>query len=697
MSHRSLANLVFAAAKRPGVNHRDIVVHASPLSSGQAVFEAFLPLLNGARLVMPLEAELANGRSLLHLLQRSSATVLYGPAALWWDLLNANWIGYPALKMLCPANELTPRLIERLAATGGELWSLTGWAEAGQWSAVRLVKPGEPLGLIGEPIANTTLMVLEPSLRTAPVGVVGQLYTGGDGLSERALSASVVAESGLRMYPTGCLARLKSSGGIEILGRLDERFWSAGMLIDPREIEYALLRTPDVAEAVVVPIRDERDLCVALAFVTPRGGADPAALSAALEQSLAASLPAPLRPTAIMVRESLPRLHDGSIDRLLLKSAKARANRVASRATAGSDIENRLAGIWSSMLGVKGLAPTDNFFELGGHSLLAARMLTQVEREFGKRIKLATLFLAPTLGEFAAILSQAETREFDFRQVVKIQPHGSKRPLIAINNTGIYYSLAKGLGAERPVYSLQLFDPSVRDTALPETLEEIAAGYVGLIRRVQPQGPYELMGWCVAGALAFEVARQLTAQGDQVAHLFLIDSWVPGYFQRLPALRRVIGLYSLRAQLIIADWRRVVSSEKSIGDFIRHRTVYKRLMRLLRADGDKPAVASSELSTPETYDAWLLAYLQRVTAKYTPKMFDGAVTLLRSRLEPTGWFFDQDAGWSSFSRSGAKVLFVDGNHFTMFQEPGARQMAEHVAATLEDRADGVTRGVAPAP
>src|SRR5208282_5014399 len=125
------------------------------------------------------------------------------------------------------------------------------------------------------------------------------------------------------------------------------------------------------------------------------------------------------------------------------------------------------------------------------------------------------------------------------------------------------YGLAKSLGPEQPVYSLQLFDPSVRDSVLPTSLEEIAAGYVGLIRRVQPQGPYDLIGWCVAGALAFEIARQLLAQDQAVSRLLLIDSWLPNYFESLPAWRRIVGEWTMRAQLVMADLRRVLSSDKS--------------------------------------------------------------------------------------------------------------------------------------
>jgi non-ribosomal peptide synthetase component F/thioesterase domain-containing protein len=687
VSHRNLTNLIYSMAKRPGIGIRDVVVATSPITTSRAAFELFLPLLTGARLVVAVDKEMANGRALLHLLQRTGATIMYGAAHDWSALLDANWIGYPALKMLCSANDLSPRLVERLSSIGGELWSLYGQPEAGVWSAIRHLKSKDLPGALGEPIANTSLYVLGASLKPAPVGAVGELYIGGDGLTENALAVSIVGESGAKLYPTGALSRLQANGQIEYLDRKDDRFSLRGRSVEPSEIEQILKRHPAVVEAAVAHVKDGSEGTIAAFISTRRAVSSDAARSdvnrliSELQALLKESLPEHLVPSSITVRETLPHLESGPVDRRALQNAKTRANRGAVQTRPSGEIEERLAVIWSSMLGIETVGANENFFEMGGHSLLAARMLTQVEREFGRRIKLATLFLAPTLQEFARVLTQTDLREFDFRQVVKIQPHGSKRPLIVINNTGIYYGLAKNLGPEQPVYSLQLFDPSVKDSALPDTLEEIAAGYVGLIRRVQPQGPYDLMGWCVAGALAFEIARQLTEEKQEISHLFLIDSWVPGYFKRLPKLRGLVAVYSLRAQLIFADWRRVVSSQISVSRFITQRTMYKRLRRLWTRDTNPNL--EEEQATPETYDQWLLAYLQRVTNHYAPKPYAGPVTLLRSRLEPTGLMFQEDAGWGAFTSSGIDVRFVDGNHFTMFQDPGSSQMATHVAAALE--------------
>jgi non-ribosomal peptide synthetase component F/thioesterase domain-containing protein len=657
LSHRSISNLVYSIAKRPGVSDRDVVVAIAPVATDRAAFEMFLPLLTGARLVVAGERELNSGRSLLNLLLRSGATVMYGAAYIWQGLLEAGWVGHPALKMLCTASELNPTLLNRLAGMSGELWAMYGHPEATVWSAVERLKPQQPATVLGAPVANTSLYVLDGTRQLAPVGGTGELFIAGDGLASQRRPMLVDlpnAIAGAQLYPTGDLARLRADGRIEYLGRSDFRFRHHGRLVDPAEIERVLLRQAEVSDAVVI----QANAGTLAAFVVPRvPQSDGAAhLIDAVRKHLRENLPDSLIPATVLARDSLPRSADGTVDRAALRSTRSPPARGTDSEQPAGDIERRLAEIWKSMLGIDTVAPSDNFFELGGHSLLAARMLTQVERVFERRIKLATLFLAPTLHDFANMLAQNDLREFDFRQVVKIQPLGSKRPLIVINNTGIYYGLAKSLGPEQPVYSLQLFDPSVNDSALPDTLEEIAKGYVSLIRRVQSQGPYDLAGWCVAGALAFEIARQLADDKQQVAHLFLIDSWVPGYFKRIPKLRA----------------------------FVTQRTVFKKLRSLYsQLRGKGPTVSRVELPTPETYDQWLLAYLQRVTAGYAPKPYDGRVTLLRSRQEPSGWFFREDAGWGEFVPSGVDVRFVDGNHFTMFQDPGSGQMAAHVADVLE--------------
>ena len=276
------------------------------------------------------------------------------------------------------------------------------------------------------------------------------------------------------------------------------------------------------------------------------------------------------------------------------------------------------------------------------------------------------------------------SRDFDFRQMVRVQADGTNPPIIAINNTGAYYLLAKRLGPQQPVTSLQVFDPSVRRSSLPGTLEEIAAEYVQLIRRVHPRGPYVLAGWCVAGALAFEIARQLVESGQPVAHLFLIDTWLPRYFARLPVWRRVIGNQSMRWQMTRFEWRKFTAGQQTLKDFFNRLITVRRVQSLVEriagsaasAEPQQPAIA------PQDYDQWLLQYLRSRTDCYEPQPYRGRITLFRSTHEPTGWWFDPLAGWGRYASAGVELVTVPGNHFTMFQEPGCAQMATRMAAII---------------
>jgi thioesterase domain-containing protein len=221
--------------------------------------------------------------------------------------------------------------------------------------------------------------------------------------------------------------------------------------------------------------------------------------------------------------------------------------------------------------------------------------------------------------------------------------------------------------------------------AMPESLEEVAAEYVQLIRRVQPHGPYNLMGWCVAGALSFEIARLLGEAGEQITNLYLMDSWLPRYIARQPLFRRFISDYTLRWGLIIADWRAYRSGRQPLSAFLNNRNGVKTLRQLWNkfrnAPPEEAAPAADEISRRD-YDLWLLHYLQSITSKYEPRPIAGKLTLFRSRQEPTGLLFDPLAGWGSYAKGGVELHMVDGDHFTMFQNPGAQQMAKLITDSM---------------
>lgn len=698
--HRALVNLLCAMRRQPGLTNEDTVVSVTTISFDIAVLELFLPLIVGAKLIVAKEQEMADGAALLRLLCRHSATFMQATPVTWQLLLEAGWRGHPQLKMLCGGEAMSRKLAEKLLECGGELWNMYGPTETTIWSSVLRIVSGDGPVPIGPPIANTQFYILDHRQELMPYGVPGELFIGGDGVAlgyfdlpevtkERFVPDKFRNLPGAKLYRTGDIVRMKQRGHMEYLGRTDYQIKLRGFRIELGEIEAALLRHPDIAEAVAVLGQGPsgEDAIWAYAVQQRAQPKPPEVLVGALRASLAQSLPGYMRPSSIVILDVLPRTPNGKIDRRSLPVAVPVQRQSKETAQPLNEIERRLAKIWSSVLGLETIEKTADFFELGGHSLLAARLLARIEAEFGQRLSLLALFRAASIGEQAKLLMHSGQLEYEFRQVVRLQPNGSKPPLIAIHNTGAYYyNLSKRLGPDQPLTALQLFDPSIARQSLPQTLEDIAAEYVQIIHKFQAAGPYKLIGWCVGGVLAFEVARQLVEAGHEVSLLAMIDAWAPGHNRRLSRLRAFLADYSYRWRLIGADWQRVMSREQNLATFLAQRTTSKRLLRwfgLSRGDA-QPRVAfeARELSA-ENYDQWLLGYLEEAAQGYEPKSYRGKITLLCSTREPKGLFLDSRMGWGAFASGGVDVAVIDGDHFTVFKGEGLEQMATHIVRAMD--------------
>jgi amino acid adenylation domain-containing protein len=695
--HRGLSNLLASMCREPGLAADDTLLAVTTVSFDMAVPELFLPLVAGARMVMAREAEAGDGAALLRLLRRHRVTVLQAAPVTWQILLAAGWRGDPPLKMLCGAEALARALADRLLATGGELWNLYGPTETTVWSSALRVEPGTGPVPLGPPLANTQFYVVDAQGELAPPGAPGELCIGGDGVAagylnlpemthERFVPDRFRRRPGAKLYRTGDRVRRRAQGGFEFLGRGDRQVKLRGFRIELGEVEAALRTHPQVTDAVAVLGPDASGEDALRAWVAAPGA--PATLAGELRLRLGQVLPAYLCPSSIVVLAALPRLPNGKLDRNALPPP-APAAPVARRPA--NDLERRLARHWSEVLGVTDVDMDANFFEIGGHSLLAVRLLARIEAAFGRTFTLAALFRHPTVAGLARLLEHGDPRAFDFRQVVTLQAGGSRPPLVALNNTGIFYGLSKHLGEDQPFTSLQLFDPMRPQAVLPRTLEEIAAAYAELIRSVQPAGPYALLGWCVAGTLAFEVARQLRVAGQAVSQLILFDTLAPGHLRRLPWPRAVLAGYAYRWQLIAADWRRTRRGPHRLRTFLGNRTIVGGLLRLLRLRGPEvapPAPAAGAPLSAEQYDRWLLHYLEEAAAAYVPRSYPGAMTLFRSSHEPAGRFLDPLMGWGDFVEGGIELVVLEGDHFSIFQEPGVSQLARRIEAGLSASVSG---------
>lgn len=209
-----------------------------------------------------------------------------------------------------------------------------------------------------------------------------------------------------------------------------------------------------------------------------------------------------------------------------------KSDKIAKKIAPRNLVESQLTQIWSEVLGINEISVEENFFELGGHSLLAVRLITHIEQELGKKLPLTSLFQNGTIASLAQLLIQ-ETNQTSYSPLIPIQSQGHKIPFFAIHPIGgnvlCYANLAHHLGKAQPFYGLQAL--GLYETEKPiKSIEEMAKIYIEAIKTIQASGPYYVGGWSMGGVIALEVAQQLSAQGQTVALLTLIDSYSPILF-----------------------------------------------------------------------------------------------------------------------------------------------------------------------
>lgn len=461
---------------------------------------------------------------------------------------------------------------------------------------------------------------------------------------------------------------------------------------DLADLQAALLRHPLVAEAVAVGRRGPDGYRLAQAYIVPapdcRTPLDE--LPVLLLGDLSRDETVRRLPDAVSVLWSLPRTASGAVNTRALPAPSPASVRGSAPPEAPSALEGELGAIWQELLGVDTIAPDANFFELGGHSLLAVRMVTRIAKQLGRDIEVVALFNAPTLRAFAHYVSQSRPAAADW-QIVPIQPAGSKLPIIALNNTVIYYNLARRIDRARPFLGIQLFDPSSPRALAPRRLEDIAADYVELIRRARPTGPYILCGLCVAGAIAYEVAQQLRRAGEDVALVIMADTWVPGHRRGLPIVRRVLAAWSYRLRAAMHKVGAVRSGKASAAEMLQTYGLIRR-SRLLPLAAWLGLVARVPDGQKDWGNRWFLPHLEAARDGYRPAPFDGDVLVLQSDEVDLN-FADPRMGWGDLVTGRLEVKRIPGWHTEIFQDEGAALIAEHLTPLLA-RADEAPETVA---
>ncbi|HKZ00907.1 MAG TPA: amino acid adenylation domain-containing protein [Pyrinomonadaceae bacterium] len=706
--HGAVCNYLSWMIEAFDLSQSDRFVQKAPITFDPSVWEIFLPLSLGTQLVLAKPGGERDNPYLVKLIAHEAISVIqFVPSLLRLFLQQESLEAMcGSLKHVFSGGEvlsidLQKRFFNRLPSA--RLHNLYGPTETTIFSTCWSCQPTSDYRIvpIGKPIKSTTVQLLDQNLQPTPLGDTGEIYIGGAGLArgylnrpELTLKNFIVDPfnqgSADCLYKTGDLARFLPDGNLEFLGRKDHQVKIRGIRIELQEIEGLLSQHPDVKSNVVVANEVTPGEKRLIAYVAINAGS--MLTTSDLRAYLSKTLPDYMLPSTWILMESLPLNVHGKVDRHALPApSNERPSVREAFVEAQNEIEVQLKEIWEDLLGIRPIGVRDNFFELGGDSLLATQLLIRVQDVFNRAIPPSSLIEEPTIEHLARNVG-SPIDESTFSSLVRIQTNGSKPPLFFVHPIGGevlgYRAMAGHLGSDQPFYGLRARGLDGR--AEPQTnIESMASEYIKEIRNIQLEGPFYLGGYSSGGVIAFEMAQQLKGLGLEVAFLAIVDEEAP----RIGDQRSLDTGLPVRFALDLPFWlvdhvlRR--PSREVFSDIRRNlRKISKRTFRSVFKS------RSQQIFPADVYDEIDLTNLSEHTLKvveatyeglikYRPRVYDGPMSLFRTRATSLFHSHTRDKGWGNLTSSVVEIFYVPGNHPHLLDEPHAFHLAGELSKALE--------------
>jgi amino acid adenylation domain-containing protein len=677
--HHGILNLLVSMRISPGMDERDRLLAVTTLSFDMAVPELYLPLITGATIVVAGEEDVKNGDSLKRLLTDHEITFFQATPSTWRMLLAAGWDGNSQMKGLIGGEALPRSLAVDLVPRLNELWNMYGPTETTVWSTAYLVPKEKLRVLVGRPIANTELYILDENQQLVPRGVPGELYIGGDGVTKgylnrdelnvRAFVKNPFLDHGEDIiYRTGDLVRYRKNGDVEYISRLDHQVKLRGYRIELGEIESAITRVTGLKEVVVSIFTMSEEDQRLVAYIKSDDNLD----LKSLKSELRSILPVYMLPQHYMFLDAFPLTVNGKIDRKSLPTPTSNDSSPTGCMKPRNDLEFCLLQVWRNVLKVDHIGITDNFFDYGGHSLLALTLVNEIKKSTGIDVGYSTIFSSPTIMELIENLDSDTSKQSS--SVVSLQDKGTGIPLFCLCGINLYRDLAISLGTDQPVYAIYvdeeqaLLEQAEHGNIAKVSVKKLAKSYRQAILRQQPKGPYQLAGISFGGIVAIETARLLQKEGMQVRLVALLDTILPGgqkkhFFGSVKHHLKKIG-------------------REGIGYLIsRSKNKMQSLYRQHSMDEGKEQTYSEIVRFRE------LAYLQAMEDyQGDVEPYTGDVVLFRA---DDRWGDNQlmtyhdDYGWREYVQGEFTVLDTPGDHLGIIALPHVKILAEQLHSFLK--------------
>lgn len=527
---------------------------------------------------------------------------------------------------------------------------------------------------VGYPPEDVDILLVDDNGASVPVGEPGELvirsphlalgYWNQPTSSDQRLSTHPDNET-RREYRTGDIGRFLPDGRLIHIGRGDSRVKIRGQSVEMVEVEMALEAIANIREAVVVNRPDDAGQSRLVAYIV--AGQQGVTVSE-VRSELDTVLPSFMVPSEFVFMEALPLNANGKVDRRSLPSPDPLCSSDVETSSPRTNIEKKLCSIWMQVLEVPRVGIHDGFRDLGGHSLQAMSLIDAINQEFDCDLSPRALLESDTVHKFANILEQPD-HPSDWSPLVRIKSQGSQPPLFMVHpldgHVLDYLDLANCLSNDLPLYGLEAQGTNKHQQ--PHTsVHSMASLYIDAIRQIHPRGPYRLGGFSFGGLIAYEMACQLSDDGQKVEFLLIGDTWVVRGVHFNP-VRYQLSRFTYPFGVKRREWVEVISRKLGI------RTIAQPSRR--------------RRSAPELHERMVRAHKQAIS-NYQARTYPGKITLLRAqeyfrkvrRLQR--YFGGSSMGWNSLAIGGVDVHFLPGRHFELFGAVNASRIAQIIAQTL---------------
>ncbi len=721
LTHGNLSHYAQSLQAAWQITPADTYLHRGSLALIVSARQLLMPLTQGATALILTAPEGKDPLKLFELIKHHRVTIVDHVPSFW-----RNFAGIIEQQDRDRRNSLLDNQV-RLVAAGGEQVTpeiYQCWREIfppqvkfaniyGQTEGTGVVTIYPISGAIdcvkslpaGYPIANMKVYLLDQYLQPVPMGVAAEIHISGAGVAQGYLNRPKLTAQkfvanpyvpGERLYKTGDLGRRLSNGSTQFLGRVDRQVNIQGLRIELGEIEAVLSNHSLVQEAAVVvrenklgetlavyivPSKVQQLLERALKDTAPHiaHGGDPQDRARPpsvkmLRSYLLEKLPSYMVPGTWTFLAGFPLTTSGKIDYRALSALEIRET--STIAVPRDRLESELLQMLQKILGIDTIGVEDSFIEIGGNSLLAARLVTEIETRYQQQISLSTVFQAANIQSLASLIRH-EGRISPPKCFVPIKP-GLGLNLFAIHNLGygmeFYRPVAKYLHPSLNLCGLSSFFSNEVDIPHPRDIKGLAAYYVQNLQKVQPQGPYYLLGVSFGGLISYEIAQLLVSSGHEVRFLGMVDTFCPSQSsvrQYLPLHERVRGhLSQIRTQGIEHVFKRVKWRTGHIMDNIR--------ANLYQIDWVRDNLVDP---TSRNFDQAEYVRLTKehsqVNQDYTIQPYPGKISFFRATEDP-----DPKLDWQDLAKSGLSIYDVPGEHLEILQEPTAQMLAEKIQQAI---------------